>query len=97
MTVGLEYEMSVGESEPLLDLIYEAAAIPDMWPAVLDSLAGMVGAAGTFLITTDPRGLRWIYSESVRQLGLDFFEGHWHERNPRDGEAVIKSAFRIHA
>jgi hypothetical protein len=25
--------MSVGESEQLLDLIYEAAAIPDMWPA----------------------------------------------------------------
>jgi len=75
--------MSLGEPDLLLDLIYEAAAIPDMWPAVLDSLAEMVGGIGTFLITTDPRAFRWTSSESVRQLGLDFLEGRWHERNPR--------------
>src|ERR1700692_2884459 len=83
MPVGSEHEMSVGESEQLLDLIYEAAAIPDMWPAVLDSLAEMVGGVGTFLITTDTRSFRWTHSESVRQLGLDFLEGRWHERNTR--------------
>jgi hypothetical protein len=75
--------MSIGEANLLLDLIYEAAAVPDMWPAVLDSLAEMTGAVGTFLITTDPSTLRWTSSESVRQLGLDFLEGGWHQRNPR--------------
>jgi DNA-binding CsgD family transcriptional regulator len=75
--------MSLGESGQLLDVIYEAAAIPELWPAVLDRLAEMAGAVGTFLITTDPRTLRWTSSESVRQLGLDFLEGRWHENNPR--------------
>jgi hypothetical protein len=75
--------MSREVSDQLLDLIYEAAAIPDRWPAVLDSLAEMTGGAGTFLITTDPKNFRWISSESVRQLGLDFLEGGWHERNPK--------------
>ena len=75
--------MSFGETNLLLDLIYEAAAVPEMWPAVLDSLADMTGSVGTFLITTDPSALRWTSSELVRQLGLDFLEGRWHERNPR--------------
>jgi hypothetical protein len=75
--------MSLEESDRLLDVIYEAAAIPEMWPAVLDALAEMVGGVGTFLITTDTRSFRWTHSESVRQLGLDFLDGRWNERNPR--------------
>jgi hypothetical protein len=35
--------MLAGEAEQLLDLIYEAAAMPEMWSAVLDSVAKMVG------------------------------------------------------
>jgi DNA-binding CsgD family transcriptional regulator len=76
-------EMSLDESDRLLDLIYEAAAIPEMWPAVLDALAGMVRGVGTFLITANTSSFRWTHSESVRQLGQDFLEGRWHERNPR--------------
>jgi DNA-binding CsgD family transcriptional regulator len=75
--------MPIDDSEQLLDLIYEAAAIPEKWPEVLDSLAKMTGAAGTILLTTDPKTLRWTSSESTRQLVVDFLEGHWHERNSR--------------
>jgi DNA-binding CsgD family transcriptional regulator len=75
--------MLFGESSQLLDLIYEAAAIPDLWPAVLDRLAQLAGGVGTFLITADPRTIRWTASDSLRQLGLEILEGHWHERNPR--------------
>jgi DNA-binding CsgD family transcriptional regulator len=75
--------MSSNDSAELLDLIYEAAAVPEIWPVVLDRLADLAGAVGTFLITTDPRNFRWTSSESVRQLGHDFLAGRWHERNPR--------------
>jgi hypothetical protein len=64
--------MPSSENVPLLDLVYEAAAMPDLWPAVLDRMAKLAGGTGTFLITTDPRTLRWTSSESVKQLGLDF-------------------------
>ncbi|MDB5607876.1 MAG: DNA-binding transcriptional regulator, CsgD family [Bradyrhizobium sp.] len=75
--------MSLEESSQLLDLIYEAAAVPDKWPAVLDSLAKMAGAAGTFLITADPRTFRMVSSECLRHVGEEFLEGRWHERNTR--------------
>jgi DNA-binding CsgD family transcriptional regulator len=75
--------MPSSDTVPLLDLVYEAAAMPDLWPAVLDRMAELVGGVGTFLITTSTHSFRWTHSESVRQLGLDFLEGRWHERNPR--------------
>jgi DNA-binding CsgD family transcriptional regulator len=75
--------MPFEESSQLLDLIYEAAAIPDLWPVVLDGMAKIAGGVGTFLITADPRTIRWTSSGALRQLGLDILEGHWHERNTR--------------
>jgi DNA-binding CsgD family transcriptional regulator len=81
--------MPSSETVPLLDLIYEAAAMPDLWPAVLDRMAEIAGGTGTFLITTDPSTLRWTSSESVKQLGFDFLAGRWHERNPRMERLVI--------
>ncbi|SHK36854.1 DNA-binding transcriptional regulator, CsgD family [Bradyrhizobium lablabi] len=75
--------MSLGDDGELLDLIYEAAAVPEKWPSVLDRLAQLAGAIGTFLLTTDPHTLRWTSSESVRHLGIAFVEGGFHVRNPR--------------
>jgi hypothetical protein len=63
--------------------------MPDLWPAVLDRMAVIAGGTGTFLITTDPRTLRWTSSESVKQLGLDFQTERWHERNPRMERLVL--------
>jgi len=88
--------MQSSAATPLLDLVYEAAAMPDLWPAVLDRMAGIAGGAGTFLITADPRTIRWTSSESLRELGLDILEGHWHERNTRM-ERLLLHAFRFHA
>jgi hypothetical protein len=82
--------MSVDDASQLLDHIYEAAAVPDKWPDVLDRLAQMAGAVGTFLLTTDPHNMRWTSSESVRELGNDFLEGRWHERNPRMARLVLR-------
>ena len=87
--------MSVGEAEQLLDLIYEAAAVPDMWPAILDTLAKMVGGVGTFLITTDTRNFRWTHSESVSQLGLDFSGRALARAQLKDGAAAVAPALRV--
>jgi DNA-binding CsgD family transcriptional regulator len=82
--------MAADEASELLDHIYEAAAVPDKWPDVLDRLAHMAGAVGTFLLTTDPQNMRWTSSESVKELGNDFLEGRWHERNPRMARLVLR-------
>lgn len=75
--------------ESFLDLLYEAAAVPELWPNVLDQLAVFAGGVGTFLITADPKTIRWTSSESLRTLGLEILEGHWHERNPRMERLVL--------
>ena len=75
--------MSLDNTSELLDQVYEAAAIPEKWPEVLDSLAKIIGAAGTVLLTTDPKTLRWTSSGQVRQLVVESLEGNWHERNTR--------------
>jgi DNA-binding CsgD family transcriptional regulator len=78
----LEQEMPLGETN-IVDAIYEAAAIPELWPGVLDSLAGIAGAVGTFLMATNAREFRWTSSDSVRQLGHDFIAGGYLARSFR--------------
>ena len=80
--------MSSDTPNRMLDVIYEAAALPEMWPGVLHELAEMVGGLGTILLTTDPLSLRWTCSEPVREVFLEFLEGRWHERNPRMGRLM---------
>ncbi len=82
--------MSLDAPNRMLDAIYEAAVLPEIWPAVLHDLAEMVGGVGTILLTSDPRNLRWTCSEPVRQVFLDFLEGRWHERNPRMERLISK-------
>jgi hypothetical protein len=55
----MKNEMLLGESDQLLDLIYEAALVPEKWPTVLDRMAQIAGGVGTFLIAADPRTIRW--------------------------------------
>jgi hypothetical protein len=57
--------MPVDDASQLLDHIYEAAAVPDKWPDVLDRLAQMAGAVGT--LSPDHRSMRWTSSESMRR------------------------------
>jgi DNA-binding CsgD family transcriptional regulator len=80
--------MSVEYVSQLLDLVYEAAGFPELWPVALDKLAKMAGGAGTFLFTADPRTVRLTSSESLRQLSVDILEGGWHEKNARLERAI---------
>ena len=75
--------MSSDAPNRMLDVIYEAAALPEMWPAVLHDLADMVGGLGTVLLTSDPHNVRWTRSEPVKQVFLQFLQVLCHQRNPR--------------
>lgn len=69
--------------ESLTDLIYEAAVLPELWPSVLDQLAGIAGAQGTVLIASDLRSHRWINSKSLDQVMADFASGGWSSAGQR--------------
>ena len=78
--------------EATIDCIYEAAIIPEMWPDVLDQLASLSSTEGGVLFSipspswrlarSNEPEVRWICSESVRDLWQNFARDGWlGERN----------------
>lgn len=76
-------ELGQMDFERLIDLIYEAAVLPELWPSVLDHLAEIAGAQGSVLITSDLQAHRWINSASLDQVMSDFATGGWGRANQR--------------
>jgi len=59
----------------LIDLIYEAAAVPELWPAVLLQLCGMAGAHAGALTSMDASGLAgYIATETYQAAYRDYWQ-----------------------
>lgn len=57
------------DREALIDRIYEAALVPELWPSVLGDVAALAGGVGGILLTAAPNQIsRWTSSDSVREL-----------------------------
>lgn len=67
----------------MLDLIYEAAFVPEKWSQVLDGLARAVGGHGTALFNTSSRPPRVISSASLGDLDQKMLNEGWITRNTR--------------
>src|SRR5688572_12962733 len=72
-----------GPDETLIDRIYEASVVPDMWPRVLDELAEVAGAVGGELLTSDAHHLRWIGNEVGTRIVNEWMAEGWNLRNTR--------------
>jgi DNA-binding CsgD family transcriptional regulator len=61
------------DRDALVDRIYEAAVIPDLWPSVLHDVSALAGCVGGILFTTPARDItRWTSSAGAHQLMADF-------------------------
>lgn len=69
--------------EQLVDGIYEAAIMPDLWPAVLDGIARVANAVGVELLTNDSTNLRWIGNAEGTRIVNEWLAEGWNERNTR--------------
>lgn len=68
----------------LIDRIYEAAVIPELWPDVLDRLSAFADCyGGTFFAVDAQREVRYLVSETMRDLMNAFVAGGWNQRNIR--------------
>lgn len=72
-----------GELDPLVDLIYEAAVVPENWPALLGRLSSMIDGAGGILFTANAGGIRWTASPDIWPIFDEFLRDGWHAINPR--------------
>ena len=67
----------------LIDRIYECSFVPELWPGVLDDLAGLAGSRGGLLFSARDRVLNWTASASLKSIFQSYVEDGWFARCPR--------------
>jgi DNA-binding CsgD family transcriptional regulator len=70
--------------------IYEAALVPERWPAVLERLAKLSGAEGAVLFGRNETSNSWTSSPGVRAMMRRFVEEGWSDRNLRIDAAAAR-------
>lgn len=76
--------------EKSLDLIYEAAFVPDGWEIVLNNMARAIGAEGTVLFNTRAANTRWRASHGIMDLITRILEEDWTRNNPRAQQLITE-------
>ena len=69
--------MSVEPS--LIERIYEAAALPERWPDVLEAIADSVGAFGATIVTQGPQGVSIMATPRIERVVADYVAEGWAE------------------
>lgn len=70
--------------EAIVDAIYEAGAMPQLWPSLLDKLAVLVGARGGNIIHARTGGMvRRASSPLIEAVTIEFAEQGWGAQNSR--------------
>ena len=70
-------------TEDLIDRVYEAAAVPDLWEPVLDSLAVRLGSIGGLVFAVNSQHTGWIASGDMAPLFAAFLADGMADHNPR--------------
>jgi DNA-binding CsgD family transcriptional regulator len=77
--------------EDLIDRIYEAAALPELWPQVFQDISRRHGFVGGAMFSANPQFQRRVSSPDIVEALDAFFAGGWHERNSRAPRTAAKN------
>jgi DNA-binding CsgD family transcriptional regulator len=72
----------------LIDLIYEAAVVPEHWTSVLDGMAVIAEGEGTMLFATRPDATQWTCSPAIREVTETWIKSRWLADNGRGRRLV---------
>jgi DNA-binding CsgD family transcriptional regulator len=78
-------------TEELIDKVYEAAVVPELWHTVLDEVARRVDSIGGLLFTANSQHTNWVGSSIIGPLYRDFVEDGFAAQNPRPQRALAKN------
>lgn len=78
----------VHDEQDIVDRIYEAAVIPELWPDLLDRFSGMVRGNGGVIFAHSIHGERWLATPEAARIFTRWLEAGWKERNARVGRAM---------
>ena len=69
-----------------VNLFYEAAITPEIWPEALKTLSDSFGATGSLFLYPNPRGEPWHACSPGLEEGVEvFFREGWYSQNYRQG------------
>jgi len=75
----------------LLDDIYEAGAVPELWPKALASLTERIRASGALVLSAQANGdAKWMASPAFAQVAADYFASGLHTGNERTRRLLAK-------
>lgn len=69
--------------EELVDRIYEAGIVPDLWPAVLDDLTVVGNGFFTAMFSLGKAEWRWLASKQGVRIGEEYIREKWPQRTDR--------------
>lgn len=69
--------------EDLIDRVYEAAAVPELWPATLSAIGRFGGGGGALLFTSHGQDFRYVASPELEGYMAEFMAGGWVAHNDR--------------
>ncbi|CAN7263429.1 helix-turn-helix transcriptional regulator [Rhizobium sp. LjRoot254] len=85
-------------SDSIIDQIYEAALVPEMWSSVLESLSEVAGCTGGLLLSArDHKANRTILTDSLREFYDRATNEGWWARNTRGKLLLTLPANEFHS
>jgi len=69
--------------EEIIDQIYEAGAVPELWPEVLERVGRLAGTPGAVLFSLRGADSRWVSSPALREQLEVYFAGGFQQRDDR--------------
>jgi DNA-binding CsgD family transcriptional regulator len=77
---------------PLVDRLYEAAVIPELWPGVCERISAGIGAFSTAIICISPDGMaRWVSSAAIAEQMERYGASDLRQRNIRPARALTRA------
>lgn len=71
------------EFEDLVDRVYEAAAVPELWSSTLSEIGKFGGGGGALLFTSQGQDFRYVASPELEGYMAEFMAGGWVAHNDR--------------
>jgi DNA-binding CsgD family transcriptional regulator len=75
----------------IVDRIYEAAALPELWPRLFHDISKAHGFVGGAMFSANPKFQRGVASPDIEEALAAFFAGGWQERNSRAPRTAAKN------
>jgi DNA-binding CsgD family transcriptional regulator len=74
----------------ILDQIYEAGAVPELWPELLQRLSGLSETSGAVIFSLRGQDSRWIASEGIRRTIESYFSAGYQSQDERTPRLLAK-------